>query len=227
METNHQIIDSPQLQPTFTQRLRHSKALIPTMAVMGVTVLALAAALAVNHSQAQSGVGAGVAPQAAVADRNPPAAAGARGGPMLNQAAPYPGTAVAQAARGPVCGNCGTVESVTPVERTVPTSGVGAVAGGVVGGLLGNQMGGGNGRAAMTVLGAVGGGFAGNAIEKHVKKKTVYRMRVRMNNGKIRTVEQATPMGVGARVVIEGHTARPARMAAPGAQTSIQSRFPA
>ena len=224
MQTNHQITVSPNFQPTFAQRLRHSKALISTMAVMAVTVLALAATLVVNHSQAQSGGNAVVTAPVATAVQGPAATTGAHAGAAPNQAR-HPSTVMAQAARGPVCGHCGTVESVTPVERSVPTSGVGAVAGGVVGGLLGNQVGGGTGRAAMTVLGAVGGGFAGNAIEKHVKKKTIYRMRIRMNNGTIRTVEQAAPMGVGAPVVIEGHTAKPARVATSAARTIIQSRF--
>lgn len=222
MQTNHQITDSPNFQPTFAQRLRHSKALIPTMAVMAVTVLALAATLAVNHSQAQPGGNAVVTAPLAAAAQNPAATAGANAGAMPNQAQ-YPKTAMAQATRGPVCGHCGTVESVTPVERTMPTSGVGAVAGGVVGGLLGNQMGGGNGRAAMTVLGAVGGGFAGNAIEKHVKKKTVYRMRIRMNDGTIRTVEQSAAIAAGTPVVLRGHTARPAPAATSSAQAIIQS----
>jgi len=222
MQTNHQITDSPNFQPTFAQRLRHSKALIPTMAVMAVTVLALAATLVVNHSQAQPGGNVAVTAPVPAAVQSPSSAINANAGAMPNQAQ-YPKTVMAQATRGPVCGHCGTVESVTPVERTVPTSGVGAVAGGVVGGLLGNQMGGGNGRAAMTVLGAVGGGFAGNAIEKHVKKKTVYQMRIRMNDGTVRTVEQSAAIAAGTPVVLKGHTARPAPVATSAARAIIQS----
>ena len=53
-----------------------------------------------------------------------------------------------------VCAACGTVESVTPVQRSAKTDGpgIGAVAGGVLGAVLGNQVGHGNGRAAATVL---------------------------------------------------------------------------
>ena len=40
------------LEPTLTERFRNSKALVPTMAVMGVTVMALAAALVVGKSDA-------------------------------------------------------------------------------------------------------------------------------------------------------------------------------
>ncbi|HEY0201031.1 MAG TPA: glycine zipper 2TM domain-containing protein, partial [Burkholderiaceae bacterium] len=110
----------------------------------------------------------------------------------------------------PVCHVCGTVESVTAVQRAVPTSGVGAVAGGVVGGLLGNQVGGGSGRAAMTVLGAVGGGFAGNAVEHNMKKRTVYQVHVRMQNGSLRTFEQATAPAPGTSVVVEAGRLRTA-----------------
>lgn len=108
-----------------------------------------------------------------------------------------------------MCGQCGTVEAVTPVQRSVPTSGVGAVAGGVVGGLLGNQVGRGGGRTAMTVLGAVGGGFAGNAIERNMKKVTHYQVRVRMQDGSVRTIEQSSGnVALGTPVVVEGHRLR-------------------
>ena len=219
MNTNNPAFDRPHPQPAFTERLRHSKALIPTMAVMGVTVLALAATLVVSHSDAQSGPATGAAglPMAPVMAPAESARAPARlvpsqsPAPFQNQA-PFQGQQRLHAgmAPAPVCGNCGTVESVTPVQRSAPTSGVGAVAGGVVGGLLGNQVGGGNGRAAMTVLGAVGGGFAGNAIEKNVKKQTSYQMRIRMHDGSVRTVEQATAVGAGSRVVVHGNSVRPA-----------------
>lgn len=65
------------------------------------------------------------------------------------------------------------------------------VTGAVAGGLLGNQIGGGNGRTLATVAGAVGGGYAGNAIEKQVRSTTVTQVRVRMNNGVIRSFTEA------------------------------------
>jgi outer membrane lipoprotein SlyB len=110
----------------------------------------------------------------------------------------------------PVCGNCGTIESVTPVERQGKSGGIGAVAGGVLGAVVGNQVGRGGGRTAATLLGALGGGFAGNAIEKHVKKETVYQVRIRMENGSIRTVEQASLPSVGARVTVDNGVMHPA-----------------
>ena len=109
-----------------------------------------------------------------------------------------------------VCAVCGSVESVTPVERSAKPAGVGlgAVAGGVLGAVLGNQVGHGNGRAAATVLGAVGGGFAGNAIEGKMRKETVYEVGVRMEDGSHRMVEVAHAPGVGSPVTVDGATLR-------------------
>jgi outer membrane lipoprotein SlyB len=113
-------------------------------------------------------------------------------------------------AAAPVCAVCGSVESVTPVERSVkaPAVGVGTVAGGVLGAVLGNQVGHGNGRTAATILGAVGGGFAGNAIEGKIRKETVYQVGVRMEDGSRRNVELARAPSVGSQVTVEGATLR-------------------
>ncbi len=56
----------------------------------------------------------------------------------------------------------------------------------MAGGVVGNQFGSGNGRTAMTLLGALGGGLAGNSVEKHIRSTTSYSVRVRMENGKTR-----------------------------------------
>ncbi len=104
----------------------------------------------------------------------------------------------------PVCANCGTIETVTVIQRHASTAGVGTVAGGVVGAVVGNQVGKGSGRALATILGAVGGGLAGNAIEKNVRKETVYQVRVRMEDGSARTIEQASLPAVGTKVTVEG-----------------------
>ncbi len=109
-----------------------------------------------------------------------------------------------------LCGNCGTVAAVTPIQRDGAASGGGVIAGGVLGALVGNQMGGGSGKTLATVLGAVGGGVAGNAIEKKMNKATVYRVQLRMEDGSSRTVEQAKPPAVGSRVTVEGQLLRPA-----------------
>lgn len=153
---------------------------------------------------------AGPAPQAMAAAPMPAPA------PLPAQAVqpgPAPGVnaplAAAPPARAP-CAVCGRVESVRPVQKRLQsTSGVGAVAGGVVGGLVGNQFGHGNGRAATTVLGAVGGGFAGNEIEKHVRTVTVYQVAVRMDNGTVRTVETKSAPPIGKPVTLQRGVLRP------------------
>lgn len=108
----------------------------------------------------------------------------------------------------PVCGNCGTVESATPIQREGAGTGLGAVAGGVLGAVVGNQVGGGNGRTVATVLGALGGGWAGNSVEKKMKNETLYQVRVRMEDGATRTFEVATPVGAGSHVTVEGGSLR-------------------
>lgn len=109
-----------------------------------------------------------------------------------------------------VCANCGRVESVTPVQRQGQAQGTGAVAGGVLGAVVGNQIGKGGGRAVATILGAVGGGLAGNTIEKNMATVTVYLVRIRMEDGTVRSVEQASAPAIGASVVVDGQSLRSA-----------------
>jgi outer membrane lipoprotein SlyB len=106
-----------------------------------------------------------------------------------------------------VCHDCGVIESVQTVQHKGEGSGLGAVAGGVLGGVLGHQVGNGNGRTAMTVVGAVGGGLAGNEIEKRAKATTIYQVHIKLDDGKTRTLEQshAPDLAVGQRVRIDGH----------------------
>ena len=123
-------------------------------------------------------------------------------------ASPYPApvpVAVAQ-----ICGNCGAVESVTPIERTTKADGpgIGAVGGGVLGAVLGNQVGNGSGKTAATIIGAIGGGLAGNEIEKRMKKETVYQVGVRMEDGSRRTVEVAQAPAIGSKVTVDGNSLR-------------------
>ena len=102
------------------------------------------------------------------------------------------------------CPNCGVIDAIQPVEVKGKTSGLGAVAGGVAGGLLGNQIGHGGARTVMTVGGAAGGAFAGDAIEGQVKKHTVWHVTVRLEDGSVRTLSQNAqpPFAVGDRVRI-------------------------
>jgi outer membrane lipoprotein SlyB len=122
-----------------------------------------------------------------------------------------------------VCNNCGVVEAVEPVQRDGKGSGVGAVAGGVVGGALGNRMGAGSGKTAMTVLGVVGGGLAGHAIEKKVKTETVYRVKVRMEDGSVRSFTQAKTLAVGTQVTVQGETLKVAPASTQTAQAARNS----
>jgi outer membrane lipoprotein SlyB len=117
-------------------------------------------------------------------------------------------TTQAATAQAPaVCHSCGRVESVQTVQHAAQPSGVGVVAGAVLGGVLGNQVGGGNGRKLATVAGAVGGGYAGNEIEKRSRSTTSYQVRVRMEDGEIRSFPYAEQpdLNVGDRVrVVDG-----------------------
>lgn len=216
MDTNNQVPATPGSQPGFPQRMQHSKALVAIAAVLGVTVMALAAALVVNRSDAQPGGTEASAPTtqssttSKLASNTPvPAKPVVQQRPVVVAQAPAP--------RPVVCADCGTVEAVTPVQRQGQVNGVavgnttvglGTVAGGVIGGLLGNQVGGGNGKTAMTVLGAAGGAFAGNKIEQNMKKVTVYQVRVRMNDGSTRNVEVSSAVPVGSKVIVEGNNLR-------------------
>ena len=110
------------------------------------------------------------------------------------------------------CDDCGVVESIRIMAREGEGSGVGAVAGGVVGGILGNQVGGGNGRTAMTVVGAGAGAYAGHELEKNMKRSVTYEISVRMSDRSIRTFHSDKPdVGVGQRV-----TVRDGRLAVAG-----------
>lgn len=120
-----------------------------------------------------------------------------------------------QLAQARACRNCGVVQSVETVQRQGRPQGMagtqitpGMAIGGVVGGLLGNQVGHGNGRAAATVVGAAGGAYAGNAIEKNRARYTAQVMHIRMRDGSMRTVEQRNALPKGTSVLVEGNTAR-------------------
>lgn len=101
------------------------------------------------------------------------------------------------------CTDCGVVDSVRAVEVKGEGSGLGVVAGGVLGGVLGNQIGGGSGRTAMTVVGAGAGAYAGNEVEKNMKKRVNYEIRVRMDDNTYRSFQSTQPdVGVGQRVKV-------------------------
>jgi outer membrane lipoprotein SlyB len=95
---------------------------------------------------------------------------------------------------GSWCGNCGNVESVRTITTRAQGSGIGAAGGAILGGLLGNQVGGGHGRQLATVAGAVGGAVVGNQVEGNMKANHSYEIRVRLDDGTLRTFhQQSTP----------------------------------
>lgn len=98
----------------------------------------------------------------------------------------------------------GTVTDVREVEVKGKGSGVGVVAGAVVGGLLGHQVGRGSGNTLATVGGAVAGGYAGNEVEKNVKKHTVYKTTVKLDDGTVHEYTVSQQFAVGAKVKVSG-----------------------
>jgi outer membrane lipoprotein SlyB len=237
--TNQHPMSQPGMQPSFNDKLRHSKALIPTLAVMAVAVAALATTLMVSHANSQSGqypVTAANSPmtttpavQPAYTAQAPVRAPLVVQAPVHSAPAPHQQTTHQQSSGyqqsnqmqpapvqvAQVCHTCGVVESSTAVQRQGQVNGIGnsqiglgTVAGGVLGAVLGNQVGHGSGRTAATVLGAAGGAYAGNAVEKNMKKVTVYEMRIRMNDGSYRSIEQSNPISSGTQVYVEGNSIR-------------------
>jgi outer membrane lipoprotein SlyB len=110
------------------------------------------------------------------------------------------------------CGNCGNIESIHTITSRARGSGFGAGAGAILGGLLGHQVGGGNGRQLATVAGAVGGAVVGNQVEGNMHAVHSYEIRVRLDDGTLRTFHQnsAPAWRTGERVrIVKGrlHTA--------------------
>jgi outer membrane lipoprotein SlyB len=104
------------------------------------------------------------------------------------------------------CADCGTVESVTQVQHDTPNTGVGAALGAALGGLIASKIGGEDGKAIATILGLLGGVWAGNALEKQIKQAPTYQVVVRMENKTQRTFELKAAMPIGARVKVQGDT---------------------
>jgi outer membrane lipoprotein SlyB len=97
----------------------------------------------------------------------------------------------------------GTVESVREVVEQKDPSGAGLIVGGLVGGGLGSLIGGGTGRTVATVVGALGGGYVGNQIEKG-QTRVSYQIGVKYDDGTWATILQTAPTGlhIGDRVVV-------------------------
>ncbi|NNM52164.1 MAG: glycine zipper 2TM domain-containing protein [Pseudomonadales bacterium] len=106
----------------------------------------------------------------------------------------------------PPCPNCGVIASIHQVQIAGSDSGLGAVAGGVAGGVIGHQVGNGNGRTVATILGALGGAFAGNTVEKHERQTTEWKVNVHMEDGsdRVYTLHNPPSLSSGEPVRVQG-----------------------
>lgn len=89
----------------------------------------------------------------------------------------------------------GTVESVRAVtisSNNGQPSGLGAVGGGAVGAVAGSTIGSGKGSIVSAIIGGLAGAVAGNAIENGVAKRNGVEITVRLDNGDLRAITQAT-----------------------------------
>lgn len=102
------------------------------------------------------------------------------------------------------CYDCGTVVDLKTVTVKGESSGAGAVLGGIAGGVLGHQVGSGRGNTAATVVGAAGGAYVGNEVEKKRNTKTRYVVYVKMEDGSTRnwTYSNPTSYRIGDRVKV-------------------------
>ena len=102
----------------------------------------------------------------------------------------------------------GVIEQITLVQ--LPSNqhaGVGAVVGGLAGLGIGSLIGAGTGRDVAMVLGAVGGAFAGNAVQKKYDQPVAgQQIVVRVSNGVLVSITQPTNPNLfnGQRVYIQG-----------------------
>jgi outer membrane lipoprotein SlyB len=105
----------------------------------------------------------------------------------------------------------GELSGIEAIHEKPSGSGAGAVVGGVLGAVIGNRFGHGTGRAAMTGVGAIGGAFAGNTVERNMNEHIVgYRLSVRLDNGQTRSFQESQLDGlrIGDRVRIERNHVR-------------------
>lgn len=130
--------------------------------------------------------------------------------PVSSASGAYP-VSYPQVAHAPIktiCYACGTIESIREIEKPGEGSGLGMAGGALGGAVVGKQFGNGRGRDAMTILGAIGGGFAGHQVEKSMRTVKSYEVQVRMEDGSLRSIPSATQPSwrPGERVKVDGGT---------------------
>ncbi len=104
------------------------------------------------------------------------------------------------------CATCGAIEAINVVEVKGDSPNVlGTIAGGVLGGVAGHQVGGGSGKDLATVIGAIGGAYAGNRVQNNMDKTKVFRVTVRLDGGTVQNFDYAADpaVQVGTRVRVE------------------------
>jgi len=167
-------------------------------AVLGIALVSsLAACNKANESDSQA--------------RNEPNSSQSRNEPNRQVAGesyrPAPAPRVAVTPPPPKCYECGTIVNIEQSKEKGDSSGLGAVIGAVAGAVIGHQIGDGRGQDAATATGVIGGGIAGNEIERRVKGTTHFRVTVAMDNGGTQTVDVAALNGLttGSKVKVIGN----------------------
>ncbi len=109
-----------------------------------------------------------------------------------------------------VCGDCGTITSITARKTQGSNTSKGAIAGGVIGAVAGvvagNQIGSGSGKDIARVVGGIGGAAAGQQIGKRIDTDTYYAVTVNMDAGGSRSINVPDDAGlaVGQDVRVQG-----------------------
>jgi outer membrane lipoprotein SlyB len=89
-----------------------------------------------------------------------------------------------------------TVEAVRQITIQRDSKGIGTVGGAVIGGLAGSTVGGGRGQDIATVVGAIGGLVAGQAIEEKANQRPGLEITVKYDSGETRIIVQEADVDV-------------------------------
>ena len=89
----------------------------------------------------------------------------------------------------------GTVESVVQDSVQNVNTTLGTIGGALLGGGLGSLIGGGTGQTVATVVGAIGGAYAGNQMAQR-SQTIVWRITVRYDDGSLAIIQQTTAPGL-------------------------------